>query len=170
MPSMRPCWRVRLRSGCAAPARLVFRLRQYLFTRWRVGPQRIFLQLCRSRPISAPVLPSFLAQLLLLISPLLPSWLAQLLVLQRRARRTRPARLACVQMLSACSRQPRAAWGRTSLQQGRKQTCKARESKDKQNFISATPYLQNRKHGQVRIKYKLINISYSYKYDFPVWY
>ena len=125
---------------------------------------------CRSRPISAPVLPSWLAQLLLLISPLLPSWLAQLLVLQRRARRTRPARLACVQMLSACSRQPRAAWGRTSLQQGRKQTCKARESKDKQNFISATPYLQNRKHGQVRIKYKLINISYLYKYDFPVWY
>ena len=36
-------------------------------------------------------------------APLLPSWLAQLL-LQRRARRKRPARLACVQMLSACSR------------------------------------------------------------------
>ena len=30
-----------------------------------------------------------------------------------------------------------------------------------QNCISATPYLQNRKHGQVRIKYKLINISCS---------
>ena len=57
-----------------------------------------------SRPISAPVLQSWLVQLLLLISaPLLPSWLAQLLLLQRRARRTRPARLACVQMLSACS-------------------------------------------------------------------
>ena len=50
------------------------------------------------------------------------------------------------------------------------QTCKARESKGMQYCISATPYLQNRKHGQVRIKYKLINISYSYKYNFPVWY
>ena len=29
MPSMPPCWRVPLRSGCAAPARLVFRLRRY---------------------------------------------------------------------------------------------------------------------------------------------
>ena len=43
-------------------------------------------------------------------------------------------------------------------------------SKGMQYCISATPYLQNRKHGQVRIKYKLINISYSYKYNFPVWY
>ena len=46
-------------------------------------------------------------------APLFPSWLAQLLLLQRRARRTRPARLACVQMLSACSRQPSAALGRS---------------------------------------------------------
>ena len=44
MSSLPPCWRVRLQSGCAAPARLVFRLRRYFFTRWRVGPQIIFLQ------------------------------------------------------------------------------------------------------------------------------
>ena len=43
-------------------------------------------------------------------------------------------------------------------------------SKGMQYCISATPYLQNRKHGQVRIKYKLINISYSYKYIFLVCY
>jgi len=72
---------------------------------------RQMLSAC-SRPIFAPVLPSWLAQLLLLISaPLLSSWPAQLLLLQRRARRMRPARLACVQMLSACFRQPSSALG-----------------------------------------------------------
>ena len=34
---------------------------------------------------------------------LLPSWLAQVQKMQRRARRTKPARLTCLQMLSACS-------------------------------------------------------------------
>jgi len=43
MPSMTPCWRVPLRSVCAAPARLVLGLGRYLDTRWLVGPQCVFL-------------------------------------------------------------------------------------------------------------------------------
>ena len=43
MPSMPPCWRVPVQSGCTAPARLVLGLGRYFGTRWLVGPQRVFL-------------------------------------------------------------------------------------------------------------------------------
>jgi len=44
MPSMPPCWRVRLRSGCGASAGLVVRPGQYFEPRCLVGPQLVFLE------------------------------------------------------------------------------------------------------------------------------